>query len=333
MTFSLRTFPQSFTYCVANGNLDQTSTIESDLKSLAISLGVKIESGMEITSVAQMQQKVPGVDIIISAEGAKSRIRKDVTSKLGIKKEMKFNKKYGSLLQVKFDAIGQVKSDSGRLAQFLQNLPAQQTFFNILPANFDKEKNVTPITAFTVINDEVYSAFKEVPSFKGLSLEDMQEKNERRLLELAADILSVIGPNFPQGFVRQSMRVSALPVVVSIASKVSFLEGSARTPVFIVGDSAMGLPLEKGLNYGWAIASNLVRIIHYSDSMESAVESYQIALDQLSEHASKHVETDYAAYLATIRNNTLVRSLVQAASLGLSSRPKVAKASSSKSNL
>ncbi len=72
--------------------------------------------------------------------------------------EFRTNMKIGSLIQVKFDARGRVSKKQGSLGLFMQNLPADSQFFNVLVGNFDAEKCTTPITLFALLNQVVASA-------------------------------------------------------------------------------------------------------------------------------------------------------------------------------
>jgi hypothetical protein len=92
---------------------------------------------------------------------------------------------------------------------------------------------------------------------------------------------------------------------------------SFTIPVFLAGDAAMGLPLEKGLNYGWHIASILCQTIRYSSDLYQAGMSYEAAFSRVSQIALDHVERDYEIYKKTVTGAGVVRSLVQVPSLAI----------------
>eukprot|EP00475_Leptophrys_vorax_P020168 TRINITY_DN27609_c0_g1_i1.p1 TRINITY_DN27609_c0_g1~~TRINITY_DN27609_c0_g1_i1.p1 ORF type:complete len:433 (-),score=102.89 TRINITY_DN27609_c0_g1_i1:73-1188(-) len=340
----------------------RTNIIENDLRELGESLGVRFHYGFEVKTAQDLKDVNP--DVIIASTGAKCSFRRSLVEDSKSEEsnnEFRVKKDLGALLQVKFEAIGRIERNSSAFKKFLQNLPAQQSFFNILPGNYDEITQTTPVTCFAMINEEIYSQFADVSSFDGVKLSELTNLSERStrkgsdaalrevavmdgnqeslavspernkkaqqmLTKLGKDIMKVIAPSCPNGINEESMKISALPVAYHVAKKVSGqsseiineADGSSITiPVFLAGDAAMGLPLEKGLNYGWHIASILCQSIRYSDDLYQAAISYDTAFSRVSEIALEHVERDYEVYKKTVAGAGVVRSLVQVASLGI----------------
>ena len=60
------------------------------------------------------------------------------------------------LLQVKFQAQGRVEKARGLWQKFVQNWPASDLVFNILPGNYDASSNTTPSLCLPCLQIETY---------------------------------------------------------------------------------------------------------------------------------------------------------------------------------
>jgi hypothetical protein len=216
---------------------------------------------------------------------------------------LRAQRQLGSLLQVKFDAHGEVTRSKGALALFLQNLPAKNDFFNVLPGNFDGTKCSTPMTVFALLNDDVLSAV--TPST------DQQQRIQSADLPssvtegIRSDLNAVLLNLCPGGIIPGSVRASILPVEYTASRRVTGLHNG--TYVFLAGDSAMGLPLEKGLSYGWRIASRLCRYLTGSMTLSRAAEAYEQYFNHQVDEALDSVHRDYSRYIDTINSATALR--------------------------
>lgn len=297
----------------------RTSTVESELKNLALTVGVDILYNHEIICLIDLTagegSKVDKkYDLVICCDGAKGQSRQHLLSSVEpideIKQQPK-NKFLGSLLQVKFEAHGEVSTAKGQLAQFLQNLPATEEFFNVLPGNFDSNKCSTPMTVFALLSSDL----SETISLSS----DIQE--DPTCANLLSDLEAVLSEICNGGIVEGSMKTTILPVSYSVAPLVA---GKIRdTPIFLAGDAAMGLPLEKGLNYGWKIASRLCHYLAYSPDFDLAAVAFQSYFELESTSAIEEVEKHYGHYVHTIQTaSTLRRFLRPFASFLLTPHPK-----------
>jgi hypothetical protein len=259
-----------------------------------------------------------GTDLVIVSNGTHSPQRAEICegdpelADLELPCEFRVDRDFGYLLQSKFEAVGQVSKETSQLKSFLKNLPAHQSFFNILPGKYDPATNTTPMTAFALLNTDIVPDFANVSTFRGLSLEQLRD--DPRLRTIAQDIAAVISPSCPQGLVADSLRVSVLPVRVTVAARVCGHVGAL--PVVLVGDAAMGLPLEKGLNYGWKLTNHLCNLLRFLPIKE-ALKGYSALFDQISTRAVDHVARDYQAFQDVVRKASLVRAVVQKAAGGL----------------
>jgi hypothetical protein len=82
-------------------------------------------------------------------------------------------------------------------------------------------------------------------------------------------------------------------------------------PIFLAGDAAMGLPLEKGLNYGWRIASKLCHYLAYSTDFESASIAFENYFARESGAAVDAVEQHYSQYVRTIQSAGALRGFLR----------------------
>eukprot|EP00475_Leptophrys_vorax_P007975 TRINITY_DN15109_c0_g1_i1.p1 TRINITY_DN15109_c0_g1~~TRINITY_DN15109_c0_g1_i1.p1 ORF type:complete len:151 (-),score=32.92 TRINITY_DN15109_c0_g1_i1:87-539(-) len=129
------------------------------------------------------------------------------------------------------------------------------------------------------------------------------------------DIITVMKTACPE-MVDESVKVSVLPVRYQVAFDVSDYAGREQDiPVFLSGDSAMGLPLEKGLNYGWKIASRMCKYIAYSPSLDDAMDAYSEYFGKVADQALNHVHRDYASYVNLVNAAEFARAFLNIFSL------------------
>lgn len=103
------------------------------------------------------------------------------------------------------------------------------------------------VTSFALLNESIALLLQE----KGInasapirSVSNLAQNIDQRL---AADIKAVM-QNICSEIKSDSIKISVLPVRYHVTSQVQGIVDGCR--VFLAGDAAMGLPLEKGLNYG-----------------------------------------------------------------------------------
>jgi hypothetical protein len=248
---------------------------------------------------------------------------------------------------VKFEAHGEVSVAKGPLAQFLQNLPTLITetetetkeFFNILPGNFDPNKCSTPVTVFALLTHSS-SSFASTATSYGPQQEQLTGAatpaaaaaaggggggatagagaTPLELEPLLSDLEAILSEICNGQVITGSMKTTILPVAYSVAPLVA---GKIHgTPVFLAGDAALGLPLEKGLNYGWKIASRLCHYLAFSPSADSAAIAFQTHFTYEAQCAVEEVEAQYRRYVLSLESVSALRRFLRPfASLLLSS--------------
>lgn len=325
----------------------RTSVVESELRQLAVNIGVIIHYNTNVNimdilngDAATRETSESAPDVIICCDGARSISRKrlieyqtrngDIEASGGKETNMspsiaefRDEKELGSLLQVKFEAHGNIQRSKGVLDPVVQNLPADKQFFSILPGNFDSIKCTTPVTVFALLNKTVRSVISKPPvhadhqeneinadvdpgaaDFSERSASD-SSINSEILLELETVLARVC----PAGIVNGSIKVSTLPVSYKVSSQVSFKVG--ETFIFLAGDAAMGLPLEKGLNYGWRISGRLAKYVSFCDNVDQAQSSYEKYFSAVASEAIVSVNKAYAEYIYLLAKASIARSILK----------------------
>ena len=293
----------------------RTATVETELSKFALAVGIEYTCNASVESDLSLLTNDLGQrpDAVICCDGARSVFRRQLCQDLP--SEYAVERQLGSLLQIKFDAVGLIERNSGALAAMRNNLPARQYFFNVLTANFDEATNTTPMTIFSLVNNEIYAQLagdttSATPALSVSALDTrLQDGNQR----LTLDIQGVLDHVCPAGIVPGSLRISALPASYYVTARAAGIltHGDHQVPVFLAGDAAMGLSLEKGLCYGWAISSRLAHLLAYC-SVPEALEYYSAIFQKISSRAVAHVQSDYAAYEVAIRRASAVRTFLQA---------------------
>jgi 2-polyprenyl-6-methoxyphenol hydroxylase-like FAD-dependent oxidoreductase len=255
----------------------------------------------------------------------------------------------GSLLQVKFDASGLVNRSNGKLGTFIRNLPADKEFFNILPGNFDRERCCTPITVFAFMNELLREKLRsehapstethqedsadaeektEEPGDAEHPAEEVEDNTSSLIVGTAAeadhhkeafniddhpimksDLMQVLHRVCPRGIMEGTLKITILPVEYKVARTVSYCH--ERVPIFLVGDAAMGLPLEKGLNYGWKIASRLCRYIAFCENYAEAITAYEGYFGHASQSALASVTATFSRYANDAYAASVLRSILK----------------------
>lgn len=267
------------------------------------------------------------------------------------KSEFRVEKNIGSLIQVKFDGVGHISKSSGKLSMLIKNLPADKQFFNILIGNFDAENCCTPITLFALISSDISHVSNEAEDTSEMAKgpEDSCSKDDHGTINntivedcsddvagyeedlhdahtyiqrididglegvtdstLRRDLELVLHRLCPEGIVSRSLKVSVLPMAYKVARTVAAT--MCGIPVFLAGDAALGLPLEKGLNFGWRIASRLCRYISFCENSTEIISAFDAYFSVISDDAIKSVTASYANYLSDVKAASIFRALLK----------------------
>ena len=279
----------------------RTATVEQDLKALAQTCGVQLRYGTAVQTLQHLiAEERPSA--IICANGAGSIFRKELAELAHESQEFLHNKKLGYLLQCKYDVKGNYHIQKGNFAAFRRNFAAHSTFFNVLAGRYVPEQDITPITAFALLDDETARSMGDAFSGRPVtSLDDLEERMKDSGLrnDIAAVLIepsSCTDPN--PSIVLETLKISVLPAAYSVASCAACI--AHGVPAFLVGDAAMGLALEKGLNFGWHIASRLAHVIAYSTQEQTAVASHVAQFQLISEAAVQEMMEQYGSYKSSV---------------------------------
>ncbi len=324
---------------VAAGSSPRTNDIERELSAACDVAGVIIHRNQGSVTVADVKMRLAACNLsaVVCCDGVGSINRPLLVPAGHSEFAVDENFEGVGLLQVKFQAQGRVRKTKGLLDRFLQNWPASEVVFNILPGNYDASSDVTPVTVFSMLTDrDLSSEFAHlmagVESFKGMSFDELHAQSSTpHTQQLVQDIAAVLQPMFPSGLMHDPahpLRISRLPVRVCIAARVvGQVEG---VPVFLAGDAAMGLSLEKGLSYGWQIATALCNSLRFSANASEAQEEYALAFGAASVAAQRHVERDFRAYESLVQKAGLLRSVLKTVTSGAASVQQVAQKAAAK---
>jgi hypothetical protein len=291
----------------------RTNVIEQDLKEYCKNIGVRVNENIEVQSIKDIYHFGIQPDIIIAADGAKSIWRKQINKM----SEFSVDVTLGHILQVKCEGIGQVKPVN-ILNKFTKNLNTRVNFFDIHVGKFDSSdpfERSTPVTCFSFIDEKVSTEFKDIPSFRGINLVQLAALGEKNkaLYILVQDITEILKSVCKNGIVEESIKISSIPIRYYVSSNASgTITGQRATPIpcFLLGDSAMGLPLEKGLNYGWMLSIQLVRFLVYSESMSDIQTGFDKCFDDISNKAISDVQTEYLKRKSTGKIASFIRDYI-----------------------
>ena len=279
----------------------RTAIVEQDLKALAQTCGVQLRYGNAVHSLQQLVADERPCAIVCS-NGAGSAFRKELAALASEPEEFRHQKKLGHLLQCKYDVKGDYHAQKGNWAAFRRNFAAHSTFFNVLAGRYVPEQDVTPVTAFALLDEETANSMGDASSGRAFtSLDALEErmKDSRLRNDIAAVLIEPTSHTDPHPSILQhTLKISVLPAAYSVASCAAC--AAHGVPTFLIGDAAMGLALEKGLNFGWHIASRLAHVIAYSTDEQMAVASHVAQFHLISEAAVKEMMQQYASYKSSV---------------------------------
>lgn len=279
----------------------RTAVVEQDLKILAETCGVQLRYGAAVETLQQLiADERPSA--IICANGAGSAFRKELSEITHEPQEFRHEKRLGYLLQCKYDVQGDYHTQKGNWAAFCRNFHAHSTFFNVLAGRYVPDQDITPITAFALLDDETASSMGDAFSGRPItSLDDLEERMKDS--SLRNDIASVLieprsHTDTRPTILMDTLKISVLPAAYTVASCPACI--AHCVPTFLVGDAAMGLALEKGLNFGWHISSRLAHVIAYSADGHVAVASHAAQFFTISEAAVQEMMQQYSSYRSSV---------------------------------
>jgi 2-polyprenyl-6-methoxyphenol hydroxylase-like FAD-dependent oxidoreductase len=279
----------------------RTATVEQDLKTLAQTCGVQLRYGAAVQTLQQLiADERPCA--IICANGAGSTFRKELAELAREPEEFRHAKKLGHLLQCKYDVKGNYHTQKGNWAAFCRNFHAHSTFFNVLAGRYVPDQDITPITAFALLDDETASSMGDAFSGRPItSLDDLEEKMKDSGLrnDIASVLIEPRSHTDPRpAILMNTLKISVLPAAYTVASCPAGM--AHAVPTFLIGDAAMGLALEKGLNFGWHIASRLAHVIAYSKEEHTAMAAHLAQFHVISEAAVQEMMQQYSSYKSSV---------------------------------
>ncbi len=286
----------------------KTATVESRLKEEALRAGVVMNLGRAVEAFPPTAgEEEEGADLVVACDGARSVLRAQLVRECGATvPEFAVEKRLGSLLQIKFQALGSIEAGRhNKLSEFADSLAYSSQFFRVLPSKYDPVERRTPITIFSLLLEEVeaISTAEAVDNVEALKAAFASHP------KIGRDVKTLLESEFPDGV--SKLRVSVLPARYHVASVVT--QGQR----VLLGDAAMGLPLEKGLGFGWRAANALVRCLASCGSVREALLVYHAHFESLASEAINLVISDFARYQQLVKTASVARTLVNTVSLGL----------------
>jgi 2-polyprenyl-6-methoxyphenol hydroxylase-like FAD-dependent oxidoreductase len=293
----------------------KTSVVEETLREKCLAAGVRIEQ--RLVEADELETLQSTFDLVICADGARSAARKRIcdTEEEG---EFLVDRTLGSgLLQVKFHACGKLESSGNSAwAQLMRNVDLESQLFQVLPSKYEPKDDVTPVTMFSLIDGNQETDLSHLTTKHAVSLERLHSLlGDGKSSTLCADVRRIVEGVAPNGIVADSLKISILPARYYVSSRIL----SQTDSILLLGDAAMGLPLEKGLGFGWRSSNHLVALLqHYGErfSIRDICIAYQSFFKELSAEAIASVEKDYQGYVGRVAQGGLARSLLRVASFG-----------------
>lgn len=225
-----------------SGNV-ATSTIETELKEQALSLGIEI-SYEEVIKVDDVLKRYPDVSLCIGADGAHSLVRKTYFEHEDIPYQ---NLQY--LLEFKCDVIGEKLlplswAQSAGALMHVDRLLTEQV------GRYNEESQSTPLAIRMFISE------KEFKALRGPQDDQATFKNP-----LSFDGLCQANPDLGKQFrewlnYRQSIQAMGLaPIKISTTNlpaytSNSYVKGTHHCFIALVGDAALGVPYFRSFNAG-----------------------------------------------------------------------------------
>lgn len=241
----------------------RTTELEDSFKAIAQKEGVKvvIEKIESDTLNDQIAEKTKGKSplLIIGADGTRS-----VTSHTLFSTDNQVKHEFDFVLQLRFEVVGDQQAAATPQHKFVQEMIRQGRIANEYVGHFENGK--TPITLQTVITKEEFELLKHLKSATpSKPFVSKDQVGDLESLEFESQSLPDELSAFINGYLEkerlacqrkglrideESIRISVNETPATHAKAVLTTRQEDHTPVFLVGDAALGLSYFKGLNAG-----------------------------------------------------------------------------------
>ncbi len=133
-------------------------------------------------------------DMVVACDGARSVLRTQLTG--GGDGEFAVQKRLGSLLQIKFQALGSIEAGhKSQLAEFANSLAFSSQFFRVLPSRYDPVAHCTPITIFSLLLEEV----ETIATADAVESVEALEEAFASHPKIVSDVKVLLESEFPDG--------------------------------------------------------------------------------------------------------------------------------------
>lgn len=234
----------------------RTSTLESELKALAMELDVKIVY-KQIDNMDIMLQEYPGTVAVIGADGSHSMVRRQVFhDSFRQKQALKY------ILELKYETAGEARG-----MRYLDEFYPTQKLIDFCVTEtvgkYDKVAKTTAVTIRFVIPGPIYQDLKEATFKNPFRLPVDQNRIPPKVLEGITIWLNAREYCTGERRIKDSLRASALHLSVYLAERVALFDESRQVSFFLVGDAAFGVPFYRSLNNGLICGSKLAISLYY----------------------------------------------------------------------
>lgn len=255
----------------------RTSDMEEILSKKAKELGINILKDTPYTNLQQITSLVPNAKVIIGADGSHSAFRSENFGKLGSEDDLQY------LAELKYDMKGDAHKRRVALGGKLLINTATGTYNKRFVGNHNLSTNVTPGTIRTMINKEQYEKLAKWATFRNpKSIEDLKIN----FPEIHAQFSKWLKKSEDEGIIipnSDKISVTKLATYRSSSMAREITDNKIKRALFLVGDSAFGVPFFRSMNNGLISGTLLAKHVYsYMNGNTKAVQDYNSKVSKLA---------------------------------------------------
>lgn len=274
---------REFAEMVKKTNTIATSCIESELKSIARGLGVKIVR-KRVKAPEKLKDTYKKAKLIVGADGAHSLVRQKIFND-----ELSEKKTLSHIIEVKYETEGAGNQTPFSVRCCLKHLSASWLSEHV---GKRRENGKTPITIRLAVSQREYNKIKSTgkATFKKPLILESEEGREL----IPSRIQKTIDKWFETKkklFNENASNVKITATNLDVYRSKSFEKMHAGASYALVGDAAFGVPFFRSLNNGLLCGTNLAKQVADEPQMETAAKKYSEYATSLSKKQIAYAKT------------------------------------------
>ncbi|EFC38441.1 predicted protein [Naegleria gruberi] len=232
----------------------RTNRIEQTLSNLCKELNIEIFKNFNVNDMKSIESMFPNARFIIGADGSHSTVRGAVCGG-----ELEYTKHFHTLVEVKYEAIGQTKS----LNTVMFGYPTMKLIGFIvfeLIGKVNKEGN-TPVTLQFFVDEELGNQIKNATFKNPLMFDKNRHELPDEVRNAVETWIAIRKKACDENAEMSSIKITTTKLAAYASNTFVKCSKSGGPTYCLVGDAAFGMPFFRSLNNGMLCGTELAQAI------------------------------------------------------------------------